>query len=504
MEQHFDQEFFDIEQILNEGPFRYISDEEFMDYDADADSSEEEQDNNSEEDEVPQQQATSRHQLTVQTKRKMVDDILLNMHAGELKRGFLSDMGRRYGVHRSTTLRLWKFVKQSIAEGNVIDVRSKKLGKTGPKPKEITDEFLQSVPLYKRTTERSYASALKISHSFLHKLKKKGRLRTHTVANHPALTSNHKVARLKWALEHIHPIPAVGNPTFMDMQQHIHIDEKWFYMNPETRRFYLLPKEENPYRCQQSKRYKVKAMFMGVIGKPLYDCNGQMLHDGKFGIFPFTYQQRAKKKSKNRDAGVMETKVVESVNKEEIRKMLLQNIIPAIKRQWHPSLPKDIFIQWDNARPHQIPMDEEFIAACTSDGFNIQMVFQPAQSPDLNVLDLGLFKVIQSLQYQSFPTTLDELIDKVYEAYEWFDPILNKYTWITLQGVMMKILEKEGGNNFNPPHMGKQRLEALGLLPTILECDRGLIQQAVAYLNTFFIPVNQDFPDQTQNEVDAD
>ncbi|XP_021714643.1 uncharacterized protein LOC110682595 [Chenopodium quinoa] len=229
-----------------------------------------------------------------------------------------------------------------------------------------------------------------------------------------------------------------------------------------------------------------------------------MLHDGKFGIFPFTYQQRAKKKSKNRDARVMETKAVESVNKDEIRKMLLHKIIPAIKRQWHPSLPKDIFIQWDNARPHHIRMDEEFIEACTSDGFNIQMVFQPTPSPDLNVLDLGLFKVIQSLQYQSFPTTLDELIDKVYEAYEWFDPILNKYTWITLQGVMMKILEKEGGNNFNPPHMGKYRLDSLGLLPEILECERGLIQQAVDHLNTLFIPVNQDIPDNTQYEVDAD
>ena len=53
MEQHFHQDFFDIEQILNEGPFQYISDEEFMDYDADVDGSEEEQDNNSEEDEVP-------------------------------------------------------------------------------------------------------------------------------------------------------------------------------------------------------------------------------------------------------------------------------------------------------------------------------------------------------------------------------------------------------------------------------------------------------------------
>ncbi|XP_021762524.1 uncharacterized protein LOC110727264 [Chenopodium quinoa] len=287
------------------------------------------------------------------------------------------------------------------------------------------------------------------------------------------------------------------------MQQVIHIDEKWFYMNPETRQFYLLPKEENPYMCQQSKRYKIKAMFMVMIGKPLYDLIGNMLHDGNYGIFPFTYQQIAKKKSKNRDAGTLETKAVQSVTREEIRKMLLTNI-PAIHMQWHPSLSKDIFIQWDNARPHQISRDEEFKAAYTTHGFNIQLIFQPAQSPDLNVLDLGLFKVIQSLQYQSFPTNIEELIEKVYEAYEWFDPILNKYTWITLQSVMKMILEKEGGNNFNPPHMGKRKLDSLGQLPEFLEVERELIQQAVEHLNTLFIPIHQQHEEYLDTEVDAD
>ncbi|XP_021724895.1 uncharacterized protein LOC110692203 [Chenopodium quinoa] len=232
------------------------------------------------------------------------------------------------------------------------------------------------------------------------------------------------------------------------MQQVIHIDEKWFYMNPETRQFYLLPKEENPYMCQQSKRYKIKAMFMAMIGKPLYDLIGNMLHDGKYGIFPFTYQQMAKKKSKNRDVGTLETKAV----------------------------------------PHQIPRDEEFKAACTAHGFNIQLIFQPAQSQDLN----------------SFPTKIEELIEKVYEAYEWFDPILNKYTWITLQSVMKMILEKEGGNNFNPPHMGKRKLDSLGQLPEFLEVERELIQQAVEHLNTLFIPIHQQHEEYLDTEVDAD
>ncbi|XP_021769867.1 uncharacterized protein LOC110734117 [Chenopodium quinoa] len=268
-------------------------------------------------------------------------------------------------------------------------------------------------------------------------------------------------------------VPAVGDPTFSDMQQWIHLDEKWFYINPETRTFYLLPTEDDPYRAQQSRRFKIKAMFMGMI---------------------------AKKKSKNRDARTLETKAIQSVTKECIRETLLTHVILTIYEKWPQQLPKDIVIQWDNARPHQVPKDEEFQVACHAHGFNIQFILQPAQSPETNVLDLGLFSVIQSLQYQSFPRNLDDLIKEVARAFQEFDPILNKYTWITLQSCLIKILEKQGGNNFSPPHMKKRSLDNQGLLPQLLEVDRDLIGQVVHFLDT--VTITED--DEGHMEVDAD
>ncbi|XP_021767517.1 uncharacterized protein LOC110731907 [Chenopodium quinoa] len=288
------------------------------------------------------------------------------------------------------------------------------------------------------------------------------------------------------------------------MQEVIHIDEKWFYLNPETRKFYLLPKEEDPYRCQQSKRFKIKAIFMAMIGKPIYARDGTLLHDGKYSIFPFVIKQMVKKKSKNKEADTLETKAVQNVNKDEIRKMLMEHIIPAIHQQWPETVLKNVKIQWDNARPHQIPKDEEFLTACHGNGFNIQMVYQPAQSPDLNVLDLGLFKVIQSLQYQSFPTTLDDLIKEVTNAYNAFEVKANKYIWLTLQSVMIKVLEKQGGNNFSPLHMKKKRLEKLGVLPKHLHVPRQLIHDAVNYLDTMFIPTTNGAEEDLHMEVDAD
>ncbi|XP_021732156.1 uncharacterized protein LOC110698960 [Chenopodium quinoa] len=297
--------------------------------------------------------------------------MLLVLRNGKLPRGHLTHLARQFCVHKSTITRVFQDIKQQLEGGNVIDVRNKKIGKCGPKSREYTAEFLQPVPLHLRTTERGYAGALKISKSTLHELKKKGVLRTHTSTNKPRLTSNHKIARLTWVLSHIQPATHTSPPTFHAMNHVIHIDEKWFYLNPDTRRFYLLPNEEDPYRCEQSKRFKCKAMFMGIIGKPLFDEQDQLIHDGKYGIIPFVYQQLAKKGSKNRPAGTIETKATQNVNRGEIRNMLINEVLPAIRSKWPSILPKHVIIQWDNARPHQVPTDEEFLAALEEGGFNI-------------------------------------------------------------------------------------------------------------------------------------
>ncbi|XP_021763980.1 uncharacterized protein LOC110728644 [Chenopodium quinoa] len=294
---------------------------------------------------------------------------------------------------------------------------------------------------------------------------------------------------MKWILSHINPVTSNGDPTFVEMNNVIHMDEKWFYLNPDKRRFYLLPSEEDPYRPIHSTSFKLKAMFMGLIGKPLYDTDGGLLHDGKYGMFPFTVKQLAKKSSKNRVAGTWETKAIQNVNREVIKDMLVANVIPAIISKWPDSQPKHIVIQWDNARPHQVPTDAEFMAATTAHGFNIQFVFQPPQSPDLN----------------SFPNNLDELVTKVQESYEAFNPQVNKYIWLSLQKCMIEILKVQGGNKYKIPHMNKKKLENLGELPNHVPVQKELVLEAVEYLDTMFRPVDEGTEQGTEEfKVDAD
>ena len=76
------------------------------------------------------------------------------------------------------------------------------------------------------------------------------------------------------------------------------------------------------------------------------------------------------------------------------------NIIPAIKLKW-PTQDETVWIHQDNAKPHSQEEDKriEEIAAA-DEGYQIKIKRQPPNSPDLNVLDLGVFAAIQALEHQ--------------------------------------------------------------------------------------------------------
>jgi hypothetical protein len=57
-----------------------------------------------------------------------------------------------------------------------------------------------------------------------------------------------------------------------------------------------------------------------------------------------------------------------------------------------------------------------FCEATKQHGFDIRLVCQPANSPDLIVLDLGFFNTIQSIQYKTTSRTIEELVAYVNEV----------------------------------------------------------------------------------------
>ncbi|KAL4565371.1 hypothetical protein LXL04_029463 [Taraxacum kok-saghyz] len=339
------------------------------------------------------------------------------------------------------------------------------------------------IPLRRRSNIRSLASCLNVSKSTMHRRIKEGALRPHTNAIKPTLTHENKRARLEFCLSKVTRSLSSQIPMFHDMFNVVHIDEKWFYMSRPSRRYYLLPGEDEPLRTCQSKKFITKVMFLAVVARPRFNVYGDEIFSGKIGIYPFTRLEPAKRSSKNRVAGTLETKPILSVTKEVTRSWLIEKVLPDIRAKWPGNQVGPIFIQQDNAKPHIDVNDSEFLEAASRDGFDIRLSFQPSNSPDLNVLDLGFFRAIQSLQEQEVLGTIDELVHAVQTSFERMQSQQLNNVFLTLQTCMKEIIKVQGGNNYQIPHIGKDRLGREGNLPLQIECDQNLIDEALLHLS---------------------
>ena len=97
--------------------------------------------------------------------------------------------------------------------------------------------------------------------------------------------------------------------------------------------------------------------------------------------------------------------------------------------------------------------------------FEIILYCQPPNLPDLNVLDLGVFRALQSMQWKEEAKNMDEMVQRVLNVFQnWPSQRLDN-TFLTLQCVMNQVIECLGNNDYKLEHMNKKRLEKLGELP---------------------------------------
>ncbi|XP_050875169.1 uncharacterized protein LOC127078783 [Lathyrus oleraceus] len=271
---------------------------------------------------------------------------------------------------------------------------------------------------------------------------------------------------------------------FKSMHNIVHIDEKWFYMTKKSANCYLLENEDEPYRTCKNKNFIGKVMFLVAVARPRFDDGDKEIFSGKIGVFPLVQKVAAKRSSINRASGTLETKPITSITKEVSRNFLINKVLPAIKEKWpREHAMETIYIQQDNAPCHVSIDDEEFRKAASEGGFDIRLSCQPPNSPDLNVLDLGFFNAIQSLQQKEVSKSVDELIEVVQNSYDNFSSKQSDKIFLTLQSCMIEIMKIKGSNNYRIPHMKKEVLLNRGILPTQLKCDRELVENTFQYLN---------------------
>ena len=368
--------------------------------------------------------------LSNDQRQAVYEALLAMLKDGKPVKGSFFVIAAHFGVGWRTISRIWSRAKEVVTAGAMVPcvtTRFKNSGRT--KSNKDVLSVLTSIPLSRRTTLRSMAAASGILRSTLGRLVKEGVICPHSNSIKPLLMDCNKIARLQFCLSMLQP----SSNSFQDMYDVIHVDEKWFYMTKATKRYYLADGELEPLRSCKSKRVIEKVMFLAAVARPRYDHHRKTMFNGNIGMWPFIVKEPARRASKNCPVGTMVTKPV-MVGKDQYRNMLLENVLPAIRLKWPRAIAAHpIFIQQDNAEPHISTLDDAFMNVAQTDGFDIRLRCQPPNSPDMNVLDLGFFNAIQSLQHQRAPKNVDDLIDVVEKAFHDLDVKKLNYVFLTWQ-----------------------------------------------------------------------
>ncbi|KAG7339351.1 hypothetical protein IV203_025580 [Nitzschia inconspicua] len=151
---------------------------------------------------------------------------------------------------------------------------------------------------------------------------------------------------------------------------------------------------------------------------------------------------------KNHRAGdVKRTNI--NMDRELYQHMTLDLVLLDIKKKMPPS-DRNFVLQQDGARVHLSDDDPSLKVKVTELFGNedaVKLYTQPAQSPDLNVNDLGFFNSLQSKYYEESPRNAIEIIEMVETVYKSYPMEKLNRIWLTLQSVMNEM--KEGLERIN-------------------------------------------------------
>jgi hypothetical protein len=417
---------------------------------------------------------------------------------GQLCHGTFTKVAREHKLSRATVTRIWTTGHKNLnihgedAPAYLLFPNNKiKCGRKPVHNRAVLQEIFRSTHHKKRSTTRSAAEILGISHRHFQRLVKDGVFRSATSRIKPKISPENMVKRVEFANSKIMPRPGNGTDPVIDyydpQYDTIYLDEKWFYECPVKRRFYLCDDEEPPQQFRRSKSHLTKVMFISALARPWKTADPTAVEtvevsdatnwyfDGKIGVFPLVDYREQKRTTAVRERGELYP-VCLSLTGHIYNEYIVNVILPVIALKCPPEMKqKRIKLIHDNATPHSKINMDEFNAKCIELGINVSINFQPPQSPDLNINDLSFFASIQSLYYKQTEViikNIETLIEAMDYTYEKYNCIKINRAFLTLFTNYNAILQTEGKNNYKIMHMSKESLERRGLLPTRIVVQR--------------------------------
>lgn len=390
--------------------------------------------------------------------------------------GSFKAVGETHKIHPRTVANLWYSTLKQIPGyqpntpldpvsllANVPETAfTTKFENSGRNPKHDRDMLLQEIknidPTARRTI-RSLAGAVGIPVMTIWRMKQSKKLKVHTMALKPKLNDDHRLNRLFHCIAKIdkNTINSVAEMTFKSMYNEIHIDEKWFFLVRDGLRCIVTQDEPPPKAISVShKSHITKVMFLSALARPRFNHTTRQEFDGLIGIYPVGEIDMYVRASHGHQPGDLKWCNV-NMDRDLYRDMLFNFVLPDVKKKM--PIDNNIILQQDGAKAH-LPDDDPLFAAKVTELFGdptaVKLYTQPAQSPDLNVNDLGFFNSLQSRYYQTAPKDALELIEMVEETYKNYPAKKLNRIWLTLQSVMNQVINQRGDNDYTIPHMKKK------------------------------------------------
>jgi hypothetical protein len=234
------------------------------------------------------------------------------------------------------------------------------------------------------------------------------------------------------------------------------------------------------------KNHIPKLMFLCGVARPRpeYDFDGKVFGPAE-GVFAEEGVAAGNFKATGRVKGVTPVLNLFNCDGDAYRKMMTKVIKNVVEQMWWfaadavfppghslagtptPEAGTKLWIQHDGASPHTCKNNLtqwKSVATRTKNQHKVDldMIAQPAQSPDLNILDRCFFKSLSADVKFKMKTNLFELRDAVIEAWEEYPAEKLERCWATLYAGYRGILEDLGGNVYSS-HGGARRRRRAGL-----------------------------------------
>lgn len=394
--------------------------------------------------------------------------LLSRSNMGKMKKGSINAAATQFKCHPLTISRIWKraLENQQATDEVSLNAASRK-GNSGRKRKDFTENVkkINELPAHKRKNIRMLAREINVPKTTLFRILKRRenvKEENNAVIEPHLLTDENKRERVKFCLSKI-----AANGYFENFFDTVHIDKKWFYLTRVGETLQLTLSEKPSQQICRTKGFIAKVMFLAAVARPRFNEQNYCTFDGKIGIWPFTKQVAAKRENQNRPKGSIETKSLDSITEDEVKKVMLEKLYPAIKRLWPTeSTTVPIHIQQGNAKPHVDENDPCLVREGTENWWNIRLKSQPANSPDFNVLELGFFHSIRSLEHQKDIKNIDDLVAATEKAFYELSPQTLNMTFLSYQHAMMSALKENGSCK----------------TPITLECSPSIISSALKFL----------------------